>query len=152
MNKKYLIGIGITVFVLFFLGVGMLIGSVDEGVDKTNTGKDRIRNVEIVGYTAYVDLNMDDNLFGIESIKRSAINKNVEIFIETFNNPKSSQIEVVIIRNYFPLVDKYGQESDSIVMTLNLRRETYQKINFDNLYGDEVLFAIDSYFLHPALS
>lgn len=130
----------------------MLIGSVDEGVDKTNTGKDRIRNVEIVGYTAYVDLNMDDNLFGIESIKRSAINKNVEIFIETFNNPKSSQIEVVIIRNYFPLVDKYGQESDSIVMTLNLRRETYQKINFDNLYGDEVLFAIDSYFLHPALS
>lgn len=51
-----------------------------------------------------------------------------------------------------PMVDKFGNESQSVVMKINLTQATLKKINWNNFTFSNLPDIADSYWEHPALS
>jgi hypothetical protein len=52
----------------------------------------------------------------------------------------------------FPMVDKFGNESQGVVMRVNLIADTRSKINFKNFITDNLPDIADSYWEHPSFS
>jgi hypothetical protein len=57
----------------------------------------------------------------------------------------------VTISGKFPLVDKFGNTTDEIVITASYTRATIEKINWDNFLYTNVLDIADTLYIHPAL-
>lgn len=60
-------------------------------------------------------------------------------------------VKGIIINILYPLEDQYGKTSYDVVMKITFKRETIDKINFDNFNNDNVPNIADEYWQHPAL-
>lgn len=72
-----------------------------------------------------------------------------DIFKKLF---KEKDVSVVTLNWYSILIDQYGAESEEVVHTLSLTRDTFEKINWDNFNRDNYPNIADDYYLHPALN
>lgn len=114
---------------------------------KSNTGKDRVHKIEVYGDVANVWLNASENLSNNMTKKG--------MWIDTFKGleelAKFEELERIAFVWMFPLVDKYGNESDGKIMSLDFTREIIDKINFDNVDFNNAPTIAEDYWEHNAL-
>lgn len=102
---------------------------------RTNTNKNKIIEMQInkafdnnKEYIVLVSINGDDNLSD-DWIKRSIRGDMAYIYIALYKQPVGVREAVVFA--YFPMIDKYGNTSDKMVMKTSLDRTEAQKINWN---------------------
>ena len=143
--SKTKVMLGVCVGILLMCSIIIIFSS--DGENTTNTGKTKIISVELDDGTAYIKINVDDN-FNFRYIKMGIIQDAQNIFITTFENTNYNTINRVEIDAYNTLVNGYGQESEGVVMQLSMTRQTYNKINWDNMYTDSIVKVLDYYWQH----
>lgn len=111
-------------------------------------GEDRMRNVDDVDGTVLIEYNADSNL--TNGLTRGAIWTDIIDIVKKLSTNEG--IESITVNAYLPLVDQYGNEAPGKVMTVNLIRETWSKINWDNFNEDNLPKIADFYFVHPAIN
>ena len=113
--------------------------------------KDKIRDVERTIDTVIVNLNAVTFLT-VNLMREKIIEDSTMVFKLVFNDPDYEEINTVIVQSYYPLIDKYGQEIDEMIMKLTLKRETFNKINFENIYYEDLLEVLDGVLISPSLT
>lgn len=98
-----------------------------------NMGKPRMRNLSIVklpeGWNVVIEFNADDNL--TKNLRKKGTESDMgEIYIALYGNG-GLNIQNVTISAFFPLVDRYGNESDGIVYKTSLGASEASKVNWD---------------------
>lgn len=120
--------------------------------NKSNQDKPRIIKIEdFTGTTGVVriTINADEN-FTSNMTKEGMWLDDISIFKEI---PKlNSKITTIGVSSYFPMSDIYGRVKDEEVMYVELSKETWNKVNWDNFLGDNLKTVADSYYEHPALN
>lgn len=116
--------------------------------DKTNMKEDRMRNVDDVDGTVLIEYNADSNL--TNGLTRGAIWTDIIDIVKKLSTDEN--IDSVTVNAFLPLVDQYGNEAPGKVMTVNLTRETWSKINWNNFNEDNLPNIADFYFVHPTLN
>lgn len=108
-----------------------LVGDVLAG--STNTGKERLREVEVVpqvdgGYGVFVVFNADDNL--TTDLQKGGIELMMcDVYTALYSSSKHD-VRQASVTAYFSLVDKYGQTSDGVVYKSMLDRSTADRVNW----------------------
>lgn len=92
--------------------------------------------------------NLNDNLY-LDWVKSQALKDVVELSELIY---KKYDVELIQFMGYFPLVDKYGNSENSVVLKVSISKETANKINWDNFVAENLPNVADSYYLHPSLS
>lgn len=67
--------------------------------------------------------------------------------LKTFKEVSNVEFNILM-----PLVDAYGNESDDTVVSVEVSRETLEKINFDNFLMDNLEKVADHWWVHPAMT
>ncbi|MDH6674251.1 hypothetical protein M2277_004943 [Paenibacillus sp. LBL] len=67
--------------------------------------------------------------------------------LKTFKEVSNVEFNILM-----PLVDAYGNESDDTVVSVEVSRETLDKINFDNFRLDSLEMVADHWWVHPAMT
>lgn len=120
-----------------------ILGTGNRDVTKlTDFSYDCIDSVSIC-VTFAIDDNLTENF-----IKRGAmldINRMLEIIAQS-----DIEYEEVFFTGTFPLVDAFGNSEETNVVMVWYRKETVDKINWDNFLTDNVYIIADDLFLHPA--
>ncbi|WP_353893546.1 hypothetical protein PRVXH_000292 [Proteinivorax hydrogeniformans] len=118
--------------------------------DETNRSSypERIKDTNIGDGNVVLHLISNDNL------SRNAIKGGIKIdserlFPELFAN---EDVDLVDLVWYAPLTDQYGNEELREVLNINMWRETYEKINWDNFLRSNFENVADSYWEHTAFS
>lgn len=99
-----------------------------------NLGKPYIRKIDVVkqvdrDWGVFVEYNADDSL--TKNLRKIGIEKKMsEIYITLYTCGKN--IRSASVAAYFPLVDKYGNESDGVVYKSILDKEEADKINWNS--------------------
>lgn len=103
--------------------------------EKTNTFRDKIREIRINSaydnenqFTVFVAINGDE-LVTKESIKNSLYIDNSDIYIALYKNRQD--IREASIVSYVVTVDKYGNESDTVVLKTSLNSIEAKKVNWN---------------------
>jgi cytoskeletal protein RodZ len=119
---------------------------------KTNTGdKPKIRNVENSGGDAYwlVTLNGNENLTN-DMTKKGMWLETKDVWKRVFTERKD--IDELIIRWYFPLVDAKGNTADARVMELVMTKKNAADVNWDNVLLENVPVIADDYWESPVFN
>lgn len=116
--------------------------------DKTSAGDQRVRNIDAYDDTVLIEYNADDNLT-VGLVRFGIWSDTLEIVQKLSSNVN---INSVTVNAYIPLVDQYGNETPGKVMTVNLTKETWSKINWDNFNTDNLPNVADMYWIHPAIN
>ena len=58
---------------------------------------------------------------------------------------KNTDADVVYISSSFPLPDRYGNSQFSLIFSVKLTRDSLDKINWDNMYPENLFLATDLY-------
>lgn len=115
--------------------------------EETNMDEPRIINIDALGDVTLIEYNADSNLTG--GLTRFGIWSDViEIVRKLSEDPTQ---ESITVNAYIPLVDQYGNEAPGKVMTVNLDKATWSKINWDNFLTDNLPNVADIYYIHPAI-
>lgn len=80
----------------------------------------------------------------LDKAKRASI----DIFKDLFKDPR---IEKVTVSSMATMIDQYGQESQEEAAKFTMTRETYEKINWDNVLWSDLEQFSDGYYIHPAV-
>ncbi len=108
-----------------------VIGEVLQGqnnIDKNYSRKIEVSGSEINGYIVDIDFNSDDNL--TTNLRKLSVESTMsEIYTAVYNS--KIKIDMVRVTAYFPLIDKYGNESDGIVYKSVLPSEEAAKVNWE---------------------
>lgn len=102
---------------------------------RTNTNKDKIIEIRInkafdndKEYLVFVNMNADDNLSD-DWIKKGIKGDMADIYIALYKQPIGVREATVFA--YFPMIDKYGNTSDMMIMKTSLAATEAQKINWN---------------------
>lgn len=123
---------------------------------KNNTGLARIIDLQVNDHAGtkkdgdkivIAKLQANDNLSN-NMIKGGMQLESIKVFKELF---KIADVEEVAIAWEFPMTDKYGQTSSSIVMKINLNRATATKINWDSFDKKNFESVANTYWEHPSI-
>lgn len=116
--------------------------------ETSNEDVPRVRNIDALGEVTLIEYNADANL--TSGLTRFGIWSDViEIVQELSTN---STAESITVNAYIKLIDQYGNEDMGRVMTVNLTKETWSKINWDNFITENLPTVADLYFVHPAIN
>lgn len=122
---------------------------------KTNMDKKRIVGVDVIENAAddfkskiiLVKLNANENL--TNKMTKGGMFEDTSDALKALSKFKNTSIYRVWW--YYPLVDTYGNESDDVVMKLELSNETLKKINWDNFLSKNYPNIADFYWQHPSM-
>ncbi|KRG13371.1 hypothetical protein ACA30_15860 [Virgibacillus soli] len=115
---------------------------------KTNNKKDRIHKIVVSGNVANVWLNADENLTNNMTKKGMWIDslKGLEELA------KFEDLEIISFVWMYTFVDKYGEDSEGKIMSLDFPRDVIDKINFDKVDYNNAPDIAENYWEHNALS
>jgi len=99
---------------------------------------------------ANIRFNINDNL-NKNYIRGGALMDSADLFEHLYAN-YPDDLTAVQIMGFYPLSDSYGKEEDVAVLKISIKKETADKINWDNFNSDNFPIVADSYYIHPALS
>lgn len=97
-----------------------------------NLNKPYLRNIDVVqqvhgGWGVFVEYNADDNLWN--GLIKAGIEKRMsEIYIALYTS--IYDIRAASVSAYFPLIDKYGKQSDGVMYKSMLSKNEADKINW----------------------
>lgn len=118
--------------------------------ETNNMKKDRINSIVVSEEDngVLINLNASEN-FTVNMTKKGMWMDTIEI-LEPLHN--LNKFDIILVNWYLPLVDTYGNESDSLVMSIDMNKETLDKINWENFLTDNLPNVADHYHNHPALN
>jgi hypothetical protein len=96
-----------------------------------------------------VDFAINDNLFE-DSIVYGAKSDIIDILHAVYDS--SLEYDNVLVAGRFSMRDKYGNVGETQVIGAIYDRSTLAKINWDNIYPDDILGIRDGGFVAPAFS
>lgn len=114
---------------------------------KTNTKKDRVHKVEVFDDVANVWINSDDNLT-TNLAKKGMWRDTFDVLEELADFDDITLYQIVWMAT---LTDKYGEESEGKIMSLDFPREVIDKINFENVDYNNAPTIAEDYWEHNAL-
>ena len=101
---------------------------------QNNNKKPYLRKIDIVeqsagdgGWGVFVEYNADDN-FTPKSVRQGIDIKMADIYKGLYTSGKD--IEVASVSAFFPMQDKYGNQSDDVIYKSILRKSDAQKVNW----------------------
>ncbi len=116
--------------------------------EKSNEDASHVRNVETFEDVTLIEYNADGNL--TSGMTRRGIWLDVIKIVKKISTDPA--IESITVNAYIKLVDQYGNEAPGKVMTVNLTKDTWSKINWDNFITDNLPEVADLYWVHPAIN
>lgn len=128
---------------------GTIERKIETGVLKTLGHQVKLKEIKfnngevLVGYVA------KDNL--TTNWIRKGIFINAADIIKELSLSYNKEIVKIVVEPYFILVDQYGKESLDKVATISMKKETWEKINWDNFLVDNLPDVADNYWQHPAI-
>lgn len=127
---------------------------IDELGATNNNGKETIAEINNFGYDGTdiisVTLNASDRIT-TNMTKKGMWLDSVNILESISELDSFKNLEMITIIWQFPLVDQYGNTEDGKVMSMDFKKETLEKINWDNFQRDNLPNVADNYWEHPAL-
>ena len=129
-----------------------IVNIVNQELGKSNReGVVKFQGQEVsqdgANYVISLRFAIDDNLS--ESwIKQGAENDVFNVMKALYQS--DYPIQEIHMFGSFSMKDKYGNLSEDSVLTSSLTKTTEQKINWDNLYADELFEILDTLTWHPA--
>lgn len=101
---------------------------------KNNRDQDNIRSVDVINlndgsYTVMIKYNADEG-YSSSSTRKDIIYTSSQMF-KTIYKETGKEIMQAGIFAYYPLTDKYGNNSDEVVYKCTLDKETADKVNWD---------------------
>jgi len=116
--------------------------------EASNEDLPRVRNIDAYDGVILVEYSADENL--TSNLTRFGIwMDTIEIVQKLSDN---EDINSVTVNAYLNLVDAYGNTAPGKVMTVNITKETWSKINWDNFLTDNLPVVADIYWVHPAIN
>lgn len=82
-----------------------------------------------------------------EQTMRDSFYRNV---VEVLSTIENEEFDRIVFDASAEMVDQYGNTKEMKVLTVNLTKETVDKINFDNFIADNLIDIADAVFIHPA--
>lgn len=106
---------------------------------------ERIESVSIDGENVFIRFRVADNLS--KGLVISGAQGDVRDLLKAVHSLGSPSAKVNIV-GLMPLVDAYGNSTDTAVITLNYSRASLQKINWDRFLASDVFRIADPAFIH----
>ena len=122
-----------------------ILGSSNRKVDRLK----EFHYSDVNGGVISIKFNINDNL-NINYIRDGALMDSNKLF-KLFYTKYSEKVSVVQMMGFYPLSDAYGNEEEVIVLEIKLKKETADKINWDNFDWRNLKTIADYYYIHPAL-
>jgi hypothetical protein len=117
-----------------------------------SSNRDEIKKVQKIsvsssneGYIVAIIFAIDDNLTE-GFIKGSAKSDVFDVMKAVYSKYSIKSVEMV---GTFPLKDKYGNVAEKTVLECNLAYSTASKINWSNMYKDDLFRILDYLWWHP---
>lgn len=118
---------------------------------KTNMDKKRITGVEVANNSnkkvISVKLNADENL--TNKMTRLGMLDDTSKTLKALS--KFKNVSNYRIWWYYTMVDKYGNESEDVIMKVELTNKTLSKINWNNFMPENYPSIADFYWQHPSM-
>ena len=121
---------------------------ITDAVGTSNRNVQKISRLDVDGGRVSLVIAFDDNL--TEGFIRGSMRQDIVAVLKAADESgyDFSEIEVA---GSFPLVDKFGNSTESIVAKTSFSRGTVERINWDNFISDNLFEIADSAWLHPAM-
>ncbi|MBU5265736.1 hypothetical protein [Virgibacillus proomii] len=125
----------------------------DELGKESNTDKKRIAKVDLIDYVftedndkdriVNVHINADDS-FTSKMIGTGILSNSSDVFQRLFKDKRVAEVGL-----FWQLgtVDKYGNTSEDVIARIILKRDTFEKINFDKFLYQDFEHVADSFFM-----
>lgn len=120
---------------------------VDELGKKTNMKKDRVHKIEVYDDVVNVWINSDDNLTA--SLAKKGMWRDTFDALEKLADFEEVSLYQIVWMTTF--TNKYGEETEGKIMTLDFPREIIDKINFDKVDYNNAPDIAENYWEHNAL-
>jgi len=117
-----------------------VLGTPSDNEDSGIISADYISSTLMVEYHFYP--------LGLFALEEEASNKLAPMFKKVFEYSTANEIKVKAL---CPFEDKYGNTSWEHVLSLDITRSSFQKINWDNMADTEFYKACDLYWKRPGL-
>lgn len=133
-----------------------ITAKVREYVEK-RLGKDRVREIDVnprgdaPGYIVWIYFDIAEN-FTEKMIKEGAIFDSVKMFNQTIGKKEggvfqiNEEITKVGVLGYLELVDVKGNVSESKELQIEMDRDTYESINWENFLPTNISLVADKYY------
>lgn len=116
--------------------------------ETNNLDKSTVESVEVSEDKIAISLNGSDNVTN-NAVKEMMWMDSAKI-LELIEEESGSKD--ISVNWQFPLVDTYGNETDEVVMSFDLDRETLNKINWENFSSDNIPNISKNYYEHAAFN
>jgi len=117
---------------------------------ETNEKKPKFMGIEDVDGGKNIIINADANITN-SLTARGMLMDAKKYFQEIQKNNEAMKLKDIALIFHMMLVDKYGNEKDSIVCSITFMPATLNKIKWDNVLTDNIGKIADQYYLAPAL-
>lgn len=128
--------------------------AVDKAIEKAHADKDKVSIVENVGTKSADDRNIEIYLKGKDNLSTKMIRGGMLIQANDILKELQPRPEIAQMCLFwsFPLTDSYGNTKEETVMKILIKKETLDKINFDNFDWNKIPEIADDYNEHSALT
>jgi predicted PurR-regulated permease PerM len=124
--------------------------NIELAILKTLGHDTNIRGIEILNGEVRISYVAKENLTSDLTLRGLWID--AEDITKELSSVVSQSISRIVIEPYLTLVDQYGKEELSKVASITIKRDTWEKINWENFLTDNLPTIADSYWNHPALN
>lgn len=144
--------------IYFIVGMFLMSGLIfilepSESEEKllTNTGDAKLISAKSSDGVAIVKMNADDN-FGLAEIRLGAIKDLQKASKSIYNDLQFASVELLQVEIYFDLQDTLGKASKGMIMSMSLTRDTFNKLDIENIPHEAFIKAVDSFWQHPSFN
>jgi hypothetical protein len=125
-----------------------LRASVQEALGESNRDAERIGTFGAKpGGEVHIKWTIDENL--TEGLTKDTLRLEATEILEAVSK-SSFRFRTVLLEGTFPLVDKFGNESEEIVVRAVFTRNVVERINYENIAFKSILDLAGSSSVHPA--
>jgi len=118
---------------------------------KTNMGEKRIREIKTYEEEKEVTISFAANENLTTNLTKYSMLTDIKNLLEKLPPVLTPKINSILFDIYLKLVDKYGEESMVRVMLVTIKKDTWEKINWDNFFTDNIPNVAATYWEHPVL-
>ena len=120
---------------------------VERALGSSNRNVLRVTDARLQGARIYVRWAINDNL--TEGLIQAGAQRDIRNILEALAD-SAEPYTSVFLRGTFPLVDQFGNESETNVVEVLYTKGTIERINFENFLRDNVYAIAENADIHPA--
>jgi len=116
---------------------------------KTNMDEKKVREVDIKENLIYIEFMGDENI--TTGMTKGGMLSDIKDLLRELPATFDFEVEKMTFEVWLPLVDEYGNEEISDVITMTVSRDNWENINWDNFFAEDLPDIAEDYWIHPAL-